>query len=737
MSTQQSTQTAFKMFHFIALSILILGVTQRTNGKTQRIQQTHSRIHVVINDPVFDDHSLQSLPLVIRACQDLVNGQTDRILYAGKAYEAEFDKWLSVDSYPAPEASEKSRWLRDWLSRNIETGDTVVLLGDEKAIPTWQVSIGHVQLTTDSLYSDLNADGVPDTAVVRILGTPEQMVRQLQGKKSYTEKALILCSEDTRIHLETRAFAQTLANLGYDVSIRGSQDERALAASNFIIHFGHGSSNDISNRFGEILVDAAMMPDLPRAPIVFVDGCGTLPVGSPLLRAFLAHGALAYCGSTATVAGMTPARFTNELVEHFLVTLKEHPHMPLPHILWMARARYVQGHRALASKLVSLAKNGTVRTSGEEATHLLTLAEWVYYGDPRATIPPVADQRPICQTAIRIKNSIQLDCEHSIWRTSFLMKKTDGQPVLALHVEVPVADRKVFGLSVNVNGREIAVLDSHQDTVYQRIGKNCQGGYVSEGTYRARYLVPLDSIPGEQHVEIRLVGGSSAVLTDGSEINIWPADFEQQIGLRLQPAFIPPNRIRRVQREPVNVVGTTRLLDTAIPRFRALDLSSVFNRPHHSMNVGGGDNASFKTWFKDEHVKVNEVPFIVKRDGNDVLVSPNNTENVFEIKGIEQPARALHFLIWGYNRPHLPARLSIQFAGNTSQEFELPLSEWTQPTGPAAFDFENTVRFFEHAAITHRAVQIEHQDKPISAIASQSGTYGLVAITIELGSTQD
>jgi hypothetical protein len=120
-----------------------------------------------------------------------------------------------------------------------------------------------------------------------------------------------------------------------------------------------------------------------------------------------------------------------------------------------------------------------------------------------------------------------------------------------------------------------------------------------------------------------------------------------------------------------------------------------------------------------------------------VLVSPNNTENVFEIKGIEQPARALHFLIWGYNRPHLPARLSIRFAGNTSQEFELPLSEWTQPTGPAAFDFENTVRFFEHAAITHRAVQIEHQDKPISAIASQSGTYGLVAITIELGSTQD
>jgi hypothetical protein len=737
MSTQQSTRATFKTFHFIALSILILSVTLRANGKTQRIQQAHNKIYVVINDPVFDDHSLQSLPLVMKACQDLVNGQTDRILYAGKAYESQFDKPLSVDSYPAPESSEKSRWLRDWLSQNIELGDTVVLLGDEKAIPTWQVSIGHVQLTSDSFYSDLNADGVPDTAVVRILGTPEQMIQQLQGKKSYTEKALILCSEDTRIHLETRAFARTLANLGYDVSIQGSQDEQALAASNFIIHFGHGSSNNISNRFGETFVDAAEMPDLSRAPIVFVDGCGTLPVGSPLLRAFLAHGALAYCGSTATVAGMTPARFTNELVEHFLITLKEHPDMPLPHILWIARARYAQGHRGLASKLANLAKNGTVRTSGEQATHLLTLAEWVYYGDPRATIPSVDDQRPICQTAIRINNSVRLDSKQSIWRTSFLTKKTDGQAVLALHVEVPLVDRELFGLSVNVNGIETAILDSHQDTVYQRIGRSCQGGYVSGDTYRARYLVPLDSIQGEQQVEIRLVEGSSALLTPGSEINIWPDDFEQQIGLRQQQAFIPPNQIRRVQREPVNVVGTTRLLDTAIPGFRALDLSSVFNRPHNSMNVGGGDNASFKTWFKDEHVKADEVPFVVKGDGNNVLVSPNNTENVFEIKGIEQPARALHFLIWGYNRPNLPARLSIQFADNTSQELELPLTEWTQATGPVAFDFENTIRFFEHAAITHQTVQVEHQDKPISVITSQSGTYGLVAVTVESANTQN
>ena len=100
MFTQQSTQTTLKTFHFIALSILVFGVTPATNGQTQGTRQTPSTTYVVVNDPVFDGHSLQSLPVVMRACQDVVNGQTHRILYAGKAYEVQFDRPFSVDAFP-------------------------------------------------------------------------------------------------------------------------------------------------------------------------------------------------------------------------------------------------------------------------------------------------------------------------------------------------------------------------------------------------------------------------------------------------------------------------------------------------------------------------------------------------------------------------------------------------------------------------------------------------------------
>jgi len=106
----------------------------------------------------------------------------------------------------------------------------------------------------------------------------------------------------------------------------------------------------------------------------------------------------------------------------------------------------------------------------------------------------------------------------------------------------------------------------------------------------------------------------------------------------------------------VKVVGAAKLRPTGVEGFLSVELSSVFNRPHSSVQVGGGDNASFKTWFSEDKVSADGVPFLVKRTGNDVLVSPNNTQNVFEIKGSEVSARAVHFLVWGYNYPGQPAR---------------------------------------------------------------------------------
>ncbi len=666
---------------------------------------------------------------VLEACRKLVRGNAGRFLDAGSAYLQASNGLLAIDAYPSPAAVSQARWLRGWLAGRIKPGDTLVLLGDEKTLPAWEVSIGRLRLTTDAFYTDLDGDGVPETAVARIVGTPEHMLRQLQGKPDYGSRAIVLCSEDTRIHLETRGFSQAFAQRGYDVTIRGTRDDAALAASDFIVHFGHGDPARISNRFGETFVDASALPDLPRAPIVFVDGCGTLPVGSPLLAAFLAHGAVAYCGSTATVQGMIPARFTNELVEHLLRLLAAQGGLTLPQALMQARATYVRGHRGLSDSLRELAARGELRVEGDSATDLLTVTEWVYYGDPRAALPRVGKPLSLSRSALTLPHPIRLMGTEAWWATNVSVKPQEGQAVLAVYVAVPVDERDRFRLEVCQDNRVITVLDSHQDTVYQNLGQYCRGGYVGGDFYQARYLVPLPRADGVSTIAVHLAQGTVVELLPGTQIDVWPADFEKVIGLRQEPVGSRASR-RESRRKPIRVTGKAQVQPTAVAGFYSLDLSALCNRPHTSTQVGGGDDASFKTWFVADEVTCDGVPFRVRRAGNDVLVSPNNTENVFEITGPGRKARMLHLLVWGYMNPDR-ARLSLEFADGSVQDCDVPLSEWTKAVVPVAFDFENTVPSFRHAAVAHQVLRIASPTKQLVQIRSHSGTYGVIAITLE------
>ncbi|MBN1422677.1 MAG: hypothetical protein JXP34_28130 [Planctomycetes bacterium] len=647
-------------------------------------------------------------PEVLAAAKALAGGDAARILDAG-------------------EIEKQALRLRDWLAHRVPPGATIVLLGDEQVMPTWKVRVANVALTTDALYGDLDGDGVPDTAVARLPDRPEALRRPAAKGKGAGGKAVILCSEDTRIHLETRAFLLALSDLGYDVAVRGVRDDAVLAASDLIVHFGHGSPSGLFNRFGEVFVDAGSVPRLPRAPLVFVDGCGTLPVASPLLRAFLERGAAAYAGSTATVLGMTPARFTNELVEHFLRALAEAPDAPIPRILMAARAAYVRGHAHLAERLRDLAATGALAIGGDDAHDVLTVIEWVCHGDPRAAIRRAGPARAPCRRALRLYGPIELEGEGASWQASYDSKADDGRTVLAIHADIPLAERRVFRLAVRQNDGEIAVLDGLRDTVYQRLGEDCRGGYVSGETYRARFLIPLRSGTGQQRIEIAIVRGIRATLAEGTEIDVWPPDFEKMIGLRSGP--VAPGRSGT--RTPVKTEGKAALKAAGEDGFLALDLSSVFNSRHGSTRVGGGDNASFATWFAEDAVKAGDIPFIVKRTGDDVLVSANNTQNVFEIAGFETRARAVHLLVWAYSLPRRPARLALVFADGAAQAFEVPLVEWTEGRPGFAFDFRNTVAGFRHAAIYRHSIPVESPEKQLVGVRSESGTYGLVAITIE------
>ncbi len=700
------------------------------NTAVKAPERLPSEICVVVNSVAPPDGSGTASVLI--ACRALVGGDSRRILDAGKAYESLFGTSVANSEPSSAEATTKARWLRDWLAQKVRLGGTVVLVGDPRSLPTWHVRLGSMTCTTDSFYTDLDGNGIPETAVCRILGSPEVMVQQIMGKKDYGERAIILCSEDTRIHMETRAFAKHLSPLGYSAGIWGARTDQALAVSDLIIHFGHGSPVGIANRFGETFVSADTVPGLARSPIVFVDGCGTLPIDSPLLKAFLEQGAIAYVGSTETVQGMIPARFTNELVEHFLHIGSRQPDATVAQLLVAARAEYVRGHPGLAENLRDLALAGEIDVHGDQATHMVTVAEWVYYGDPRATLPRVGKPKELPREVYSLPEPVKLNEGNSSWQCSFTAKSDDGLAVLAIYAEVPITDRNKFRLSVRHNQKHITDLDGGNDTIYQNLGQDCRGGYTSGEVYRARFLAPLDCSAGEQSVQVHLESGSSVCLMPGTSIDVWPVYFEKLIGLRhASDAPVLRQASRPVARRPAEVVGVAKLYPMEESGFVSADLSALFNRRHDSVRVGGGDNASFRTWFTEDGVSADGVPFNVKSKGNDVLVSATNMQNVFEIKGLEMRAKRVHLLLWGYNRPRQPARLEIRFKDDSIQACYLPLREWTEGEPPVAFDFANTIPVFRHAAITHGVIDVSSPAKEIASIRSLSGTYGLIAITLE------
>ena len=245
---------------------------------------------------------------------------------------------------------------------------------------------------------------------------------------------------------------------------------------------------------------------------------------------------------------MTQACFTNELVEHLLRTLAEHPRATVPELLMAARAAYVRGHPGLDNKLRQLATAGKADAGEADFGHLLTVAEWVYYGDRGAIIPRVGSPKEMSRHVVSVSGPLRLDLINGSWRTSFAATGDDGQAVLAIFADVVISDRDAFVLSVQQNGKGLSAVDSHHDTEYQNIGRDCRGGYVSGVPYRACFLLAITPGAGEQHLEVSLLKGSSALLTSGTEVTAWPADFRRRIGLRRTPPT----------KQPVKIVGDAK-----------------------------------------------------------------------------------------------------------------------------------------------------------------------------------
>ena len=449
-----------------------------------------------------------------------------QVLDINQVYQEKTGQHLTVPKYPNATLTTIAKEIKaEVISQTDGQLDFLILVGDESVIPMWEVHLDEMTLHTDSFYSDLDGDGLPEVAMTRVLGNPEAMQRQLSDTtETGGPEATILCSEDTRIHLETQRFLDALAQQGHDVSVLGRGGAERLSQSDLIIHFGHGSPQSLRNRFGEDFVTAKSMPTLPRHPIAIVDGCATTPPGSELLHTFLNNGGRAYLGSTETVLGMIPARHTNQLVMHFLDAYQAHPDWYMAQLLTVARAEYARVTR-LSEVLLELEETGTLHQSEERSinTHLLTFLEWHAYGTPFARFHQGAT-RPIFSKHPLVATSVSLEPrEQNAVEGTFDLTDKDGQPILFLRADWLNSTSAALTLQIYQNEQILHKLQGDAHIIYQRIEDICVGGYIDGDLYHAYWLLPLKRKVGKNHLRVELASGETMLtLLPESVIEIWP-----------------------------------------------------------------------------------------------------------------------------------------------------------------------------------------------------------------------
>ena len=499
--------------------------------------ETPTKTLILINMNALTEIYPQEALSIQQSVEVFARAHNAEVLDIDQTYRAKTGQHLSVPTYPNPALTAIAKEIKtEMISQTGGQLDALILVGDESVIPMWEVRLGNDHVHTDSFYADLDGDGLPEVAIARVLGDPNAMKRQLSATTEFGgPEATILCSEDTRIHLETQRFLDVLAQQGHHVEVLGRGGEERLSQSDLIIHFGHGSPRLLSNRFGESFVTAKNMPKLQRHPIAIVDGSATTPPRSVLLRAFLNNGGRAYLGSTTTVWGMIPARYTNQLVMHFLDAYRAHPDWHMAKLLTVARAEYAEVTR-LSEMLLELEQTETLQVKGDLHTHLTTFLEWHAYGEPFARLHQ-GDARPVFTKHPLVGTETLLNAKgQNTVGSTFDLADKDGQPILFLRADWLDLVSSGLILRIHQNGEMLHELKGSAYIIYQHIKNICVGGYVNGDLYHAYWLLPLQRKVGQNHLQVEVASSGPLnsllnlirtrqnqvrVLTE-SAIEIWP-----------------------------------------------------------------------------------------------------------------------------------------------------------------------------------------------------------------------
>lgn len=130
---------------------------------------------------------------------------------------------------------------------------------------------------------------------------------------------------------------------------------------------------------------------------------------------------------------MTPARYTNQLVMHFLDAYKENPDWHIARLLLAARAQYARVNR-LEKPLAELEKVGTVSADGEMDIHLATFLGWGSYGAPFARLGK-GEARPAFKKLPLAMEARVLKAPGGHVETAFQQESPTQQPILFLRAD--------------------------------------------------------------------------------------------------------------------------------------------------------------------------------------------------------------------------------------------------------------------------------------------------------------
>ena len=281
----------------------------------------------------------------------------------------------------------------------------VLLIGDNKQLPSTRISYQNSYAFTDWFLQDLDGDAIPDFPIGRIYGPQSTVLYHMDPSIIDSNLAVIFDSQPNRSDRHVTA----LKDLGFAVEVLrkyGSRHRKLLSVSEFVLQFSdgiyssriHGTPDKWATHNGLIL-SHEQVSSIPFEgyPVVYSEACSTAQEG-PLLRAFLDQGAV-YIGATLDTMNNTEP-FDNWINCPYCDGWK-FGFMDLLDSFDLIGQVKLAVDRELTKNLSSSAfreieKMRQGDTNDFTSDHAVSVVEWVLYGNPlrRTVRGPGADFSP-------------------------------------------------------------------------------------------------------------------------------------------------------------------------------------------------------------------------------------------------------------------------------------------------------------------------------------------------------